>query len=319
MSDQLPMFGEKTFVDTPNAISSLAEVSGASPCAVPDGRTTDQCGQEVAPAHLSQPQEKEQGLATLVTSGRIGCGSSASAVLQSCLESRLVQRLDTAGSTLFKMTSRRKLTPLGRPYLERAASVRRTSGNGCGSWVSPTAQDGSGGGSEKEAWMALEGSRRASGARVGPQLRNIALLCGWASPSARDYKDTPGMATTATNPDGSERTRLDQLPRQVNLASWPTPRALDGDNNARTLQGAENEAKRKSWNNDLGVAAFSAAPVQLTASGEMLTGSDAAMESGGQLNPAHSRWLMGASPEWDGFACTAMALLSRSRKRSSKR
>jgi hypothetical protein len=38
---------------------------------------------------------------------------------------------------------------------------------------------------------------------------------GWATPSARDWKDTPGMATTGTNPDGSERERMDQLPRQV--------------------------------------------------------------------------------------------------------
>jgi hypothetical protein len=45
---------------------------------------------------------------------------------------------------------------------------------------------------------------------------------GWCSPSARDWKDTPGMATTGTNPDGSERSRVDQLPRQAQLASGPT-------------------------------------------------------------------------------------------------
>jgi hypothetical protein len=38
---------------------------------------------------------------------------------------------------------------------------------------------------------------------------------GWVTPSARDWKDSPGMATTGTNPDGSTRLRLDQLPRQV--------------------------------------------------------------------------------------------------------
>jgi hypothetical protein len=41
----------------------------------------------------------------------------------------------------------------------------------------------------------------------------------WVSPSARDWKDTPGMATTATNPDGSVRLRVDQLPRQAVLAA----------------------------------------------------------------------------------------------------
>ena len=42
---------------------------------------------------------------------------------------------------------------------------------------------------------------------------------GWVTPSARDWKDTPGMATE--RPDG--RSRLDQLPRQAALAGWPTP------------------------------------------------------------------------------------------------
>jgi len=49
-------------------------------------------------------------------------------------------------------------------------------------------------------------------ARLEDQIQG---LTGWVTPSARDYKDTPGMSQTGINPDGSERTRLDQLPRQV--------------------------------------------------------------------------------------------------------
>lgn len=37
----------------------------------------------------------------------------------------------------------------------------------------------------------------------------------WATPSARDWKDTPGMSSSGINPDGSERKRSDQLARQV--------------------------------------------------------------------------------------------------------
>ena len=40
-------------------------------------------------------------------------------------------------------------------------------------------------------------------------------VAGWCSPASRDYKDTPGMATTGVNPDGSIRSRVDQLPRQA--------------------------------------------------------------------------------------------------------
>lgn len=48
------------------------------------------------------------------------------------------------------------------------------------------------------------------------------LATGWATPASRDYKDSPGMATHAMNPDGSERIRLDQLPRQAALTHGPT-------------------------------------------------------------------------------------------------
>lgn len=43
----------------------------------------------------------------------------------------------------------------------------------------------------------------------------------WATPSARDWKDSPGMSLSATNPDGSERKRSDQLARQVFSADDP--------------------------------------------------------------------------------------------------
>jgi hypothetical protein len=55
----------------------------------------------------------------------------------------------------------------------------------------------------------------------------------WPTPSARDWKDTPGMARMATNPDGSERRREDQLARAVYARIWPTPRSSDGTHGGR--------------------------------------------------------------------------------------
>ena len=68
-------------------------------------------------------------------------------------------------------------------------------------WNAPRATDGTNGGPNQTG---------------GALPADVALtVLPWAGPSARDHKDTPGMATTGTNPDGSTRHRMDQLPRQV--------------------------------------------------------------------------------------------------------
>lgn len=99
-------------------------------------------------------------------------------------------------------------------------------------WPTPDAsvmQDGEG----LKTWTArreLLRAKKNNGNGCGMPLTIAAQLAPWCSPSSRDWKDTPGMATVATNPDGSVRNRVDQLPRQVQLAPWNSPRGTDGSN-----------------------------------------------------------------------------------------
>jgi len=48
-----------------------------------------------------------------------------------------------------------------------------------------------------------------------PRLTSATESGSWPTPSARDWKDSPGMAKSSINQDGTKRNRLDQLPRQI--------------------------------------------------------------------------------------------------------
>lgn len=71
-------------------------------------------------------------------------------------------------------------------------------------------------------WPTPRSTDGSHGGRVTPQkgreggtIIEAVSARTWATPSTRDWKDTPGMARTGTNPDGTERSREDQLARQV--------------------------------------------------------------------------------------------------------
>lgn len=329
MSDRLPMSEQTTSAAIPSAISSQASLFGVTPSGSLAGPTTASAGPEAAPVQVSRAQAKGKGLMTLVTSGRHGSVSSASVALESCLVSRLQQRLDTAGSTLFVETWKRKDTPLRRRYWEHTAQVRPTSDNGCTSLRTPTAEDGQRGVAQREhtrqrysfdsqvrtaanlmpvptpncptggpnvkstathtggmdldgvATLASMATPRANDAekrgQVADDPRNglvsQANLASLTTPSARNWKDSSGMSEIGVDPDGSTRSRLDQLPRQAQLAD----------------------------------------------SGATATGGTAGTGSGGQLEPGYSRWLQSLPRVFCDCAVMATQSVRKRPKPSSKR
>lgn len=114
------------------------------------------------------------------------------------------------------------------------------------------------------------------------------LLAGWPTPMA----GTPAQKgyNAAGNTDSSRKT-------VALVTGWPTPTTRDWKDGSECLNVPLNSLLgRLAW--------LTAHPqaARLTASGEMLTGSCAGMESGGQLCPSMSRWLQGLPPIWDECA-----------------
>lgn len=342
------------YADSSNAISSQEWGFGHSPCESLGGQTTDQFGQALAPANLSARQAKAMGLTTSGIYGPRSSTSSRSAALRSYAESRLQARTAMLGSTLYKLTWKDWVTPLGRSFsLLRASAVRTKDTGSIGSpwptpraensessgarhgrgvadtltsvsrlagWTTPQAHDTAGRSKTQKdlhgskhgcaclvrqadlaAWPTPKtvtggaNSNRAARGAGGPDLQEVAHLAAWTTPTSRDYKDTPGMTAPR---DG--KPRGDPLPRQAYLAAWTTP-AVD------SFRSRSGDRKGEMGLQQLAQSTLTIleGPARLTAFGEIVIGYSATTPMGlvgGQLNPGHSRWLMGCPAAWERSA-----------------
>ena len=111
-------------------------------------------------------------------------------------------------------------------YSQRVKLAHPTRESESTSWPTPRTADASGGPralNHKGQRITKSDPTKTYGANLSDQVRY------WPTPAARDWKDTPGMAKTATNPDGSERKRNDQLARAVYATENPISGHLNPD------------------------------------------------------------------------------------------
>lgn len=260
MKEIFNQLAQRILEDTVNAISSPESVGGVTRSGSPVSKMTTHSGQAVRRVSRSLKLENKPEKPTSDICGQSSSISSASAALTSSLASRLKARLPTAGSTIYTMTWKEKVTPAGRRLSRLVASVPRTSASGCSGWVTPMAFDATNDG----------------------------------SPRALRYKGSaPSEIGNTRNPDSPGSYRGD-LKDWVALAAWPTPTAQDSSRGAKPPRPQDTVIPLGQRVAQIEINH----PRRKTASGETRTGSSAGMGSGGRLNPNHPRWLMGYPQPW---------------------
>jgi hypothetical protein len=169
-------------------------------------------------------------------------------------------------------------------------------------WGTPAARD----------WKSGDASQETLDKNARP-LSELAKLAGWGTPKASDRE---GGRTGEQGSESMMRGNLTLL-GEARLGSWPTPMAQtpaqNGNNEAGNSDSSRKTVEMCQWPVDPSMA-FGETPIGY------LLGPNGweIVPACGQLNAAHSRWLMGLPKEWDDCGVTAMASLRKPRKRSSK-
>lgn len=126
-------------------------------------------------------------------------------------------------------------------------------------------------------------------------------LIGWPTPAANEFEPKnlqllierrERCKASHGNGNGFGLTLGQAAPLFV---GWVTPTSRDW----KYSSGMTAQRDEKDRLDQLPRQAYTCGPLRLTVFGEMRTGSFVEMANGVQLNPAHSRWLMGLPRAWD--------------------